>query len=514
MSQDATGEALTRTTCLGDTEIAQRLTRRLASGVPGPVDVLFRDAGVAELWRSDERVTPYAWGPVLARQAIAATPPAPRESVAPPPVIVGDGPMAALLLEELVAGWAEPGQRTIVHCLGWVGNWAEAGASWAGDAAQISWSQVALRPASVLRRVEELVGCWSPPAPHHGVATGPTVYVACEDEPIGVTIADFIARRSEGARVVALVSGEIGWPAGVSRLHSVRDAARRALAGDAAEPLELARRSLEDIAWLGAPDSSVTAPIEPVFTHPVDGLAWEGQPADVREEFLAVANDVVGLLALGDIEATLGPREPGFVVQTPSELTAVASGLLRLLGRYRSPGTWQTALEFAARLPVLAARAGYTVRRPAGYDALLTDELLDRLAPQVHLTYQGISQATTNATGSPLAGALWQSLSEFDRASNRMVIAGSAVAHAAAGLTWRRPTAAGGIVPDERRLALLGELEHRRWAIHQRRNGRPRHAWARPWDALGQERQRYDIVIMGELHNILADANIELADAQ
>lgn len=514
MPQDATGEALTRTTRLGDAEIARRLTRRLAAGEPGPVDVLFRDAGVAELWRPDERVASYAWGPVLARQAIAAAPPAPRESVAPPPVIVGDGPMASTLLEELVAGWAEPGQRTIVHCLGWVGDWAEAGASWAGDTAQISWSRVALRPASVLRRVEELVACWSPPSPHHGVATGPTVYVACEDEPVGVTIADFVARRSERARVVALVSGETGWPAGASRPHSAREAARRALTGDAAEPLELARRALEDISWLGAPDSSVTAPIEPIFTHPIHGLAWEEQPSELRKELLTVADKVVDLLALGEIETSLGPREPGFVVPTPQELTAVASGLLRLLGRNREPGTWQTALEFAARLPVMAARAGYTLRRPSGYDALLTYELLDQLAPQVHLAYQGISQATGNATGSPLAGALWQSLSEFDRASNRMVIAGSAVAHAAAGLTWRRPTAAGGIVLDERRLALLGELEHRRWAIHQRRNGRPRHAWAKPWNTLGEERHRYDIVIMRELRNILADANIELADAE
>lgn len=475
---------------------------------------MFQDAGVAELWRADERVNPHAWGPVLARQAIVAAPPTPRESVAPPPVIVGDGPMAATLLEELVAGWSEPGQQTIVHCVGWAGDWAEAGASWAGDVARVSWSRVALRPASVLRRIEELVACWSPPSQHHGVATGPTVYVACEDEPTSVTIADVVARRVEGARVGALVSGEIGWPVGAPGLHSAREAARRAVTGDAAEPLELARRALEDIAWLGASDALATAPIEPIVTGAVDGACWEEQPASLREELLTVADEVVGLLALGEMETTLGPREPGFVVPTPSELMAVASGLLRLLGRHRSPGTWQTALEFAARLPVLAARAGYTLRRPAGYDALLTHELLDQLAPQVHLAYQGISQATGNASASPLAGALWQSLSEFDRASNRMVIAGSAVAHAAAGLVWRRPTVEGGVVLDERRLARLGELEHRRWAIHQRRNGRPGHAWAKPWDALGEEQQQYDIVIMRELNNILADANIEVAAAE
>ena len=84
--------------------------------------------------------------------------------------------------------------------------------------------------------------------------------------------------------------------------------------------------------------------------------------------------------------------------------------------------------------------------------------------------------------------------------------------HAAAGLTWRRPTPEGGGTLDEALLEELGRLEHRRWAIHERRNGRGDHEWAKPWNEI-PKLQHYDIAIMRHLPRILAAAHMELATA-
>ena len=125
-------------------------------------------------------------------------------------------------------------------------------------------------------------------------------------------------------------------------------------------------------------------------------------------------------------------------------------------------------------------------------NATLAEELVELLAPQVHLAYQRISEETGNATGSPLALELWENLDDFTKASNRAAITGSAVTHAAAGLTWRRPTPDGGATLDDALLEELGRLGHRRWAIHERRNGRGDHEWAKPWNEI-KDVQHYDI---------------------
>ena len=186
----------------------------------------------------------------------------------------------------------------------------------------------------------------------------------------------------------------------------------------------------------------------------------------------------------------------------------MAEQLLTVLGLARTQGSWLTALELVARLPVLAARAGL-VLAPVVEEALLTPELVEQLAPQVHLAYQKVSEETGNASGSPLALQLWAGLSDFEQASNRATIIGCAVAHAAEGLAWRRVTDQGG-VDIEPHVKRLGRLENRRWAIHERRHGRPDHKWARPWDDLDEAVKSYDFMIMRTIPAILADAGLEI----
>jgi len=312
--------------------------------------------------------------------------------------------------------------------------------------------------------------------------------------------------------------GGIRWPQlpGVAQF-TLEESAVLALDPRFSPTQQLAQLILDDIAWLSTADAEATRPEGPILAevvHSPGGRAvWEAQSEELRGQLTRLAGACEELLAAGSVELAPGEvREPSAILLTPPELAAMASRILGLLGRDRTPGTWLTALELASRLPVLAARAGFTPRRPAGHDPLLTPELVELLAPQVHLAYQRISEKTDNATGSPLALELWENLDDFNKASNRAAITGSAVTHAAAGLTWRRPTQEEGVLLDEALLKELGRLEHRRWAIHERRNGRGDHEWAKPWNEI-PEVQHYDIAIMRHLPRILAAANMELATA-
>ena len=501
-----------------DDVTARLLTQRLAAPGDAEIEVVFRDDAVAALWEGHPRVRATAYGRRLARLVLTAVAPSTPDRVAPPPIIVGDGPLNATLAEELVAGWSEPGQPMVVHCVGRDENWARDVADWAGGAARVSWSQGSLRPEPVLRRIGELLAGWDAPPPRRGTPTGPAVIVACDDDMLTPVVAAAVAREVREARVAMIIPGGIRWPQlpGVTQF-TLENSAVLALDPRFSPMQQLDRLILDDVAWLGAADAEATRSEGPIFAdvvHSPDGrAAWETQSEELRGQLTKLAGACEELLAAGSVElAPSGVREPSAVLLAPPELAAMASRILGLLDRDKTPGTWLTALELASRLPVLAARAGFTPRRPAGHDPLLTPELVELLAPQVHLAYQRISEETGNATGSPLALELWENLDDFTKASNRAAITGSAVTHAAAGLTWRRPTPEGGATLDEALLEELGRLEHRRWAIHERRNGRGDHTWAKPWNEI-KDVQHYDIAIMRHLPRILAAANMELATA-
>ena len=118
-----------------DDVTARLLTERLTAPGDAEIEVVFRDDAVAALWEGHPRVRATAYGRRLARLVLAAVAPSTPDRVAPPPIIVGDGPLNATLAEELVAGWSEPGQPMVVHCVGRDESWARDVADWAGRAA-------------------------------------------------------------------------------------------------------------------------------------------------------------------------------------------------------------------------------------------------------------------------------------------------------------------------------------------------------------------------------------------
>lgn len=470
------------------------------------VVAVFREPEMALLYRDVEGVRAVAWVTVLAREVAQACPPSPLGHAAPPPIVVGDGPVATHIVTALADGWSEPGQPFQVHCLGPDAAWAQEADEAGGAHVELLWSAVPSRPVPVAHRVRALVDGWTAPDTRHATEAGPAVIVALGEADVAVSVAAAVAARVPTARVAVVVPDAEVWPPipGVAVFSTI---AARLAAVDARTDAEalLTERLLEDCAWVGAPEPAVTRPIAPIFA-PVE-----------RRDLLAVQVEALvaaraELLGAGNLE--IGEdAEP--VILTPDELTSMAGVILRSLGVPETAGTRQTALELAARLPAIFSRSGLRCRRPEGYVPLLTAENVERLAPLVHLAYQDISAQTDNATGSPIAYEMWDGLTEFYRASNRAVLPGAAVGHAAVGLGWRAAEDPAILAMTDAEVARLAELEHRRWAIHQRRNGANDHKWMKPWDGPDDERvsdgaKQYDHHIARQVILLLADAGVEV----
>lgn len=477
------------------------------------VAAAFFDQSTSEIFRSVPRVEALAWGSQLARRIATELPPNPVGSVAPPPIVVGDAPMARLVATQWVKGWAEPGARKLLHCVGHNGVWAQEAKEESEPDGTLTWSESSLRPGPVLRRVRELLDEWTPPATFD--PTGPAVFVATDDEVTTVAIASAIAHQVPGARVAAIVSGVARWPGipGV-RLFSLAEARQPGALRHRSPSEELARLLLADYAWLAGPNAEATAPPVSLFgSFTYDGevpLSWDNQPGQTQAAVSLVAEACGRVLSAGQVELGAEPTPGGApIILSPTELRAMACTILSLLEVDVDDAHLLTALEVAVRLPVLATRAGLSPVRPPAYQPLLDHGSVEVMAQQVHLAYLQVSQETSNATQSSLANAFWGELDDFEKASNRAVVTGSAIAHAMLGFEWRhakRPVA-----PEfDAVIEALAELEHRRWAINQRINGRQNHKWAIAWDKVTDGAKEYDAAIVRAIPAIFATMNLEV----
>lgn len=485
-----------------------------------PVVAVFDEPELAAVYSDEPGVTAVAWLPVLGRQVAAAMPPRPKASVAPPPVVVGDGRVARHLVEALIEGWADPGQPLQVHCLGAHADWAQEVDLVVQPRGHLSWSELPARPIPVVRRVHELAAAWRQPARKKADPTGPTVLIALESATETMSVAAAVVSSVPNARVGAIVPDAAQWPSvpGVS-VFDIADARRAAADVERTAPTRLAEQLLAEVAWLGAPDSAVTCPDVPILAaarYGPDGavLPLNGQRRHLRDQLAAVSEALPAIIRAGCLERADRLRATEPVILTPRELLGMAAEIMRVLG-VEGAGSRHTAIELAYLLPAIAGRAGLPLRRRSDYVPLLTYDEVERLAPLVHFAYEDISARTGNATGSPLAGALWDQLTEFERAGNRAVLVGAAVGHAVLGLDWRPAEERAGLLPLDDRVERLAELEHRRWAIYQRRNGAGSHEWMKPWSGSESERvsegaKEYDRHIVRQTIPILAGAGVEV----
>src|SRR5690606_1358712 len=170
-------------------------------------------------------------------------------------------------------------------------------------------------------------------------------------------------------------------------------------------------------------------------------------------------------------------------------------------------------LELAARLPVLAARAGLIpVRRGSGH-APLTDEAVRTLALEVHNDYVRTAGTTGNATESGNADLTWDELSETDQRSSAAQVVDIPVKLAALGLSWRPAADPKPYEFSDDAVEMLAEMEHRRWVHFQLRNGRARHTFNVTWEGLADGVQEYDRGPVRLMSRLLGMLGYEIVDA-
>jgi hypothetical protein len=460
-----------------------------------------------------------------ARTAIAtlrAAPPFLDDAMVPPPIVVGDGPLAAELARRIVTGWQQPGEQLRVYCLGESQDWVVDAAIGIEERADLVWVPMEPSVALAPRRIWDLLRRLPAPDPRFTQATA-RVYVAYPDTSRTVPIAAAIARRVRGADVTAVVDDADTWSGTLGSDHRLRMVSSQRLLSDP-DTIRLSVVELlagELVADAGRWPADVPGALGGVVRGP-DGAQLAEQRPQVRTAVRAVADRIEEIFAAADIELDAGyPAEVPTLMLGPEELSAVEKALATVLPDASSQPTTdqgeadETAslrrradearlrrLELAARLPVLAARAGLVpVRRAAGH-APLTDASVRELALEVHNDYVRTASTTGNATASDNADLTWDELSETDQRSSIAQVVDIPVKLAALGLGWRpaaEPTAHE-FSDDE--IELLAEMEHRRWVHFQLRNGRARHTFNTGWERLADGVQEYDrgpVRLMGRL---------------
>ncbi len=521
-----------------DTEsnLLARAAAQAAGTAAFPSATLFDEPAAALAWDHQGHHA-IARAEALALAALRMVPPWPSDRATPPPVVIGDTPVAAEIARRIAVGWQQPGERHLIHrivrdraCVGPLPPPAQGEVDEASD------------PESVVRSVTLRCTAWPTPPATHATVAGPTIYVASQDEPHAVGA--LLAERISDARVCIVADAPPERRSRPERRHQPEPRDRPGHPNEPEHPapnlVVVSRREhLADPAVLLLTPERLLA--EEVFAEasywPADlpslfGVLTRDAAEGVRPlaaQPAAVQEGVAGVAALADdllrdlgvlLDApeqpsdheTLVPRSSANVVLMPDELAAIAD---RLVAATPAPDGVdpaehrRRAIEFAARLPALLARAGRHPRRPPGHPDLLAG--LPEWAANVHAQYR-LTVQRTGAAGHANAERCWEDLHPFEQQSNRAQLVDIPVKLAAVGLDCRPvidPEAALFALTDDI-VDRLAELEHRRWEHFQRRNGRSGHRLAVPWEDLTEEQRGFDRDAVRAIPHILRFVGLDI----
>ena len=494
-----------------DDDTATLISRVSAVNSTVPVTVLVNDRDLAAEWSRQGRDHAVCRTSYTAIAALRTSPPYREDAMVPPPVVVGDHPVAGELVHRIVTGWHEPGERRVVHCIGWDDSWYEAVLCDIEEPAALTWTPVKTA-AEAARAVAATHAGWVPPPPKFAVQ-GESIYVACTDNARTISVASAIAAARPGARVLGLVDDEdtwVGWSGGgvslVSRLRLLTDPATLEL--DTTRLL--AEELVADAGRWPFPADSPSIMGELVITE--GPAVLDDQSAVTQSRALSLAMAIPGILK--DFGFARMAGEP--YVLSPTELNRMADALREAVdgAGTRLPdtkGTQRRLLELAARTPVLASRAGGSWSHPRRPDSIPPEKIPD-LALEVHRRFLRTSTLTHHAAESANAWLSWDQLSEVDQRSNVAQVLDIPVKLAMLGLAWRHSEAP---TPYEFRDEQVEEIaveEHRRWHHFQLRNARVGHPLAIDYDKLSDEIHELDREPVRHMVELLAMVNLEIVD--
>jgi hypothetical protein len=463
----------------------------------------------------------------VARSVLRTCPPTDEDRVSPPPLVLGDGRLAAELAGRIFEGWQQPGESITVHCGGPEAARAyfiERGLGFSESSASAAlrheegpqglgslvWHELAMGTHLAPRITQEVLSDWAASwlayAKHGQYETAPpTVYVAFEDDTVTLPVANAI-KRGLGGRVVVVAipkddglarhlraEGVIFYPQEV--MLCTPKELDRSLATEVAEEL---------VAELGRWPDDVPSLFGRIVRES-DGLAVrERQTSVVQAGLDAVSGQLEEVVRQAGFRVVSAPLPSTRVtVLTPTELADIADALdSRIPASPQGVGAWERRtrlLELTGRLPALLNRAGRALVRGDHGPDRIPPERLDGLAQLVHGGYREVAKTTGNATRSEYAAMAYRRLPQLVRSSNAAQVLDIPVKLALLGLTLTRrqePAHAAGVSEEyaftSDDVELLAYQEHRRWAHFQMRNGRSSHNWNVGWAVLPDKVREYD----------------------
>ncbi|HUG87104.1 MAG TPA: hypothetical protein VMM13_21225, partial [Euzebya sp.] len=273
-------------------------------------------------------------------------PPAEEGAAGPPPVIVGDGPLAAALLTATVRGWAPVGDAMPVVALTTGEDWATRLLDELGPHIDLTVVSVPAEPRRLAEAAQKATSAWQPT--DRQVArlrlTGPRVYLAGLPTFLAQAVIADLRRGLPDARIVAVVPSPQ-----VTLLGLTSDGDGTVILTDEelltrpdvleADAVELIARELhqDHRRWRDdRPTALGAAPAED---------RWKKLPDPARARYAAVAAAVTE--ALEQAGCAIGPVGTAVVLQ-PDELVAVAGHLASATRADRDdPDGWYGLLELA-----------------------------------------------------------------------------------------------------------------------------------------------------------------------
>src|SRR5690606_9825162 len=195
--------------------------RGLATTAQQPTTVVLSDRDVAGHWATHAPETVVCRPTRTATATLRLAPPFLDHAMVPPPVVIGDGPVAAELARAIVTGWQQPGERLRVHCLGGDGDWVDEAATGIEERADLVWSPLRANVGGAPRAVLELVRRWPERDPRF-THEGARVYVAYPETSRTVPVAAAIARRVPAVEVISVVDDADTWSDTLGEGHTLR----------------------------------------------------------------------------------------------------------------------------------------------------------------------------------------------------------------------------------------------------------------------------------------------------
>ncbi|WP_022873168.1 hypothetical protein [Nesterenkonia alba] len=497
------------------TELAQKA--RHFADEKTPMFVLFNDRKVAEQWRNETGDLALCRSSLVAMMLLRQQPPYAEDAVSPPPIVVGDSPVAGAILRRIAVGWQQPAEQRHVQVASRDEEWIEPAIIGVEDKVQVTWRRMNPYVEVCAETVRGIVDSWVRDHKERYATASPTIYVAYRSSVHSSPIAKKLAKKLPEATVVAVVRDRETWEIPGAETDQLTLVSPREILSSAdtilLHPHDLLAKEIS------ADQARWPADMPGLF----ESLREPGARPDEVAAVQAVAEQIKEILGAAGVRLAYDDNDDDAVtILAPDQLRAVAGALRQTLDQVDGydltragdeQEQFHRLVELASRLPVLVSRCGWSPVSARSAEQRRFTQNLKHLAQQAHAQYVQTAQKTANATESANAERAWEELDSYAQRSNIAQMANIPVKLAIAGLSWRVSDHPAIAEFTDEQVEQLAELEHRRWFHFELRNGRTDHKHQREWDELTDGQKEYDREPVRRFPVLLAEIGLEITPA-